>query len=50
MGGREARILTWEQLAFELDFGVSGDTMKRALGRLASNPMDQSNLIDLIDE
>jgi hypothetical protein len=48
--GWEARILTWQQLAFELDFGVSGDTMKRALGRLAINPMDQSNLIDLIDE
>jgi len=32
--GWDARVLTWAQLAKELDFGVSGDTMKRALGSL----------------
>jgi hypothetical protein len=32
--GWGAQTLTWEQLAFELDFGVSGDTMKRAFGSL----------------
>jgi hypothetical protein len=28
MGGL---LLTWEQLAHELDFGISGSTMKRAM-------------------
>jgi hypothetical protein len=32
--GWDARVLTWEQLANELDFGVSGWTLKRALGSL----------------
>tara|TARA_R110002003_G_scaffold699_2_gene21083 strand:- start:3774 stop:4625 length:852 start_codon:yes stop_codon:yes gene_type:complete len=32
--GWDARVLTWEQLAHKLDFGVSGRTMKRALGSL----------------
>jgi hypothetical protein len=32
--GWDARVLTWDQLANELDFGVSGWTLKRALGSL----------------
>ncbi|KAF1938862.1 hypothetical protein EJ02DRAFT_498537 [Clathrospora elynae] len=32
--GWDAHVLTWEQLANELDFGVSGWTLKRALGSL----------------
>jgi hypothetical protein len=32
--GWEARVLTWDQLAQELDFDVSGWTMKRALGSM----------------
>jgi hypothetical protein len=32
--GWDARVLTWQQLAIELDFGVSGSTMRRALGSL----------------
>ena len=32
--GWDARVLTWPQLAQELDFGVSGRTLQRALGSL----------------
>ena len=32
--GWDARVLTWAQLASELEFDVSGDTMKRAMGSL----------------
>ena len=30
--GWEARVLTWDQLAYELDLGVCGETLKDALG------------------
>jgi hypothetical protein len=32
--GWDARVLTWEQLSTESDFGVSGWTLKRALGSM----------------
>jgi hypothetical protein len=32
--GWDARVLTWAQLSRELDFGVSGRTLQRALGSL----------------
>jgi hypothetical protein len=32
--GFEARVLTWQQLAFELGFDVHGDTLRSALGSM----------------